>query len=769
MRTLLAVLLAAGTATALTLPTGATIRIAVADGATAAEQCAAQELADYLAKATGAACELVAEGAAAAILVGPTAAARAAKLVPAGPEAWRCKLVGEQVVIAGGRPRGTLYGVYHFLEDVVGVHWWTPWAESVPSRPKIELAKLDLAGEPAFSYREIYDTIGAPNLWQGRNRMNGHHAFLPAERGGTLAYGPPYHVHTFFLYFPPEKHFAQHPEWYSEMAGRRQGERTQLCLTNPELTREMIAAVRANIVTSKAEAEAKGLPAPAVFSVSQNDWNNPCGCAKCQALAEAEGSEAGPLLNFVNQIADAVRDDFPWVYIDTLAYHYTLDPPKTIKPRDNVIIRLCDLTNPDQSQPVTHPNNQTFHDSVLAWSKIAKNLRIWDYAVTYGSQQGLPYPSVRTMAPDYVFFLEHSTTGMFIEHEYPVTADLWDLKMWVQMKLLENPRQDTGALIKTFTDGYYGAAGAKIREYLAALDEQATAHPARISAGASPASYTYLDLPFVVRQNATLDQAEAAVKGDPALLERVRHARLPLDRYAMYAWRDLCGQHLAAGGTKDTMPLDRQALAARCRSTWLREIERRVAKGRQPAEQAAAESTVSGLAALPGFVELPAQFRDLPRARVKDLLPDGFRLWADICKLTPDPASELGGAARLIVTEHKGDRQPEYLLNEKQPMPWGVYDTVARKGLKSTNIKADQVPGPGYHLYKLEDVKLTAGCYAYFFWSWIIQCDVPVTETDARWDLYASIKFDGPGFPHGDPKAENSIWVERLLLVKREP
>ena len=76
--------------------------------------------------------------------------------------------------------------------------------------------------------------------------------------------------------------------------------------------------------------------------MSQNDSyaeGRGCQCEKCRAIDEAEGTPMGSLLTFVNRIADAIKDDYPHVAVDTLAYRYTRKAPKTIVPADNVIIR----------------------------------------------------------------------------------------------------------------------------------------------------------------------------------------------------------------------------------------------------------------------------------------------------------------------------------------------------------------------------------------------------------------------------------------------
>ena len=84
---------------------------------------------------------------------------------------------------------------------------------------------------------------------------------------------------------------------------------------------------------------------PSVISVSQFDNPAYCQCDNCKALAEKYGAQSGLILRAVNRVADRVKEEFPGVLVETLAYWYTVDAPKNIKPRDNVIIRLCDIDN----------------------------------------------------------------------------------------------------------------------------------------------------------------------------------------------------------------------------------------------------------------------------------------------------------------------------------------------------------------------------------------------------------------------------------------
>ena len=132
-------------------------------------------------------------------------------------------------------------------------------------------------------------------------------------------------VHSFHL--PPGKYFDAHPDWYSEIDGKRKHEHAQLCLTNEEMTRELINNVLETLRTS---------PGAKIIDVSQNDWYGFCTCAKCKAVDEAEESHAGTLLLMLNKVAEAVEKEFPDVLVESLAYQYTRKPPKTIKPRQRL-------------------------------------------------------------------------------------------------------------------------------------------------------------------------------------------------------------------------------------------------------------------------------------------------------------------------------------------------------------------------------------------------------------------------------------------------
>ena len=314
-------------ATDLELASGGKARLPIVlpRGANEVERAAADELASYLARVTGAKFKIKKErrrkNARPGIYVGKTEFALHLGLEASrtDSEVWHVVTHGERLVLAGEGPRGTLYAVYRFLEDELGVHWWTPWEESVPRIDELKIPQVVRRGEPAFVYRDVYG-IGGERLFNARNRINGHFTFLPARYGGREAYGPPDQVHNLFRYLPPDEYFDTHPEFYAELDGERTSERAQLCLSNEKLAQRIVEKLRAYVEEARVAALAKGERPPRLFAVSQNDYNGACECRSCRELVQrANGHESAALVTLVNRVARGIAADHPEVLVDTLA------------------------------------------------------------------------------------------------------------------------------------------------------------------------------------------------------------------------------------------------------------------------------------------------------------------------------------------------------------------------------------------------------------------------------------------------------------------
>ena len=759
-------------ALALTLAEGGQAQavIVVAADPIPAEETAARELADYLGQISGATFEVRPEGGEAparAVYVGPTQASRELGIDQAqlDTEEWIIRVAGGNLYIIGGRPRGTIYAAYRFLEDIMGVRWWSPWEETVPAQAAITLPDdLDHTGKPVMDYRDIY-TLYVPDngRFAARNRLNRQgDEPIGSEYGGRLDYGPPYHVHTFWKYISPDDYFETNPEYFSMIDGERNVNRTQLCLTNREMRELMKQRLREFISRAQANAEANNLPLPSVFEISQNDWYGACQCDECQAFVEEEGAESGLLLDFVNEMADSIRDAYPDIFIGTLAYQYTLEPPKTIRPRDNVVIRLCDTTS-NIAATILDEDNTLFREHLLTWAEITKHLRIWDYAVTFAAPRNLAMPSVHTYPVDYRFFVENNVQGVFTEHEYPTYSDMRAFKIWMMMKLKEDPYADYDALVDTFMNGYFGPAGPYVHEYLKALEAAAAETGSFIGWFAAPSAFRHINIDLVPRAHELFDQAEAAVADDAELVHRVRRARLALDRATAILYSEVVLQWVQRGNDPATMPVVLQDVCERYEQTWHRETEIWLEGEAQEKMKADASLEARNALIRGRYHPLPELFSDYPVTSVFDMRPGTSRNWNNVARVVEDPDADTGYTNRLELSDEELER---YQL----PMPSGMYDRNAQSTRMGTSIRPEDVPGPGYNWYKLGTFTLSRSDYFFFFPSWIIQFDmggvVDPDNPDQQYEIWSHIKFEGPGFPHGAADEQNAISVERLIVLK---
>ena len=552
---LLALLVSTGTVRAdllLARNSKANYVIVIDPAATAPEQTAARELAATLRQITGA--EFVIQtntkAPTRAILVGAGEAARKAFVeVPfdgLGDEELVIETKGNRLLLAGGRPRGTLYAVSRFLQDQCGVRWWTPWASRIPKQATLRIGELNVRATPAFEYRESFWYPAFDADWSWRNGCNGNSSRLTSEKGGLISYKG--FVHTFFPLVPPEKHFAEHPEWFSLIKGRRTTDRGQLCLTNPKLRDFMVERVKAWLRES---------PDARIISVSQNDWYGACECPDCKALDDAEGTHAGTMLAFVNYVAEKIEPEFPRVAVDTLAYQYTREPPKTLKPRPNVIVRLCSIEC-NFREPLDHPLNAAFANDIRSWSKLCQRLYIWDYTTDF-AHYVQPHPNWFALDANLRFFHGNGVRGVFEQGAYQSHgSEMSELRAWVLAQLLWNPQRDGRALIQEVLEGYYGSdAAPHLRRYLDLMHDASKGH--------NLTCYSSTDSPFLrfktlAEAEKLWQQAEAAAAKSPEFLERVRIGHLAM-RYVWLSRWDKLRKECADAGATWPLPESRQQVA----------------------------------------------------------------------------------------------------------------------------------------------------------------------------------------------------------------
>lgn len=446
-----------------------------------------------------------------------------------GTDGFRLVVKPPHVAIEGDAKHGSIYGVYELIERFGGCGWFSSTTETVPALEKLELpADLDDVQKPAFVCRDTCWFDAIRNLdFAAKMRLTGPHFRSDEKLGGQVVSfdGKFFSSHSFRHLVPSEEFFKDHPEYFCERNGFR--EPYQPCLANPEVRRIAKERLLAHI--------AEKYPKIRYFTVSQNDNGYYCTCAKCKALDDREGTPAASILDFVNEMADAVREKYPDVILHTLAYMYSVKAPKTMTARDNVMVVLCS-DQCDHSRPMVgnrNNDNRQLVRELANWQRIAKWIEIWDYNANFVCYM-LGHPNLRSMQANLSFYRSQGVTHVYHEgaKEGP-HMDLAEMRTWLLGKLFWNPDQPLGPLIDRFCRGYFGAAAPYAKKYVERMHSYTLADAWD---EARRPLHMWGNIPAELVPAAFYDeaarlwmQAAEAVKDDPVRAANVRFASIPAD------------------------------------------------------------------------------------------------------------------------------------------------------------------------------------------------------------------------------------------------
>lgn len=467
-----------------------------------------------------------------AIVIGACPEAAAAGLDGARMpvEGFAIKTAPNRVFIVGHDSKvpaspGTAWGIYEFLERVVGARWYWPsqnGGRSVPNAVSLSVSPLWIEDAPVFRKRELWPTFGEQVPLHTALRMGNSWPVdlaVHTPRGWGKLYG------------------KDRPE---VMQKRKDGSRDDkmLCYGNPK-TLETHLEVLARIF-DKGEKVADGDDVTIrnnSITVSPWDAGIACYCEDCQKLMDpAAGGlgEASTLIGtFVAKLAQEVKKRWPDKTVIYLPYvNYTM-APKGIEFPDNVEAQLCGMHGLALYKEPTI--DKLYQDNIDAWRKLTnRRVQTWDYPCwpEESTKAVYLYPHV---IKTYYQANRDKIVGTFMNG----TTDHWPrshLSLYAWLKCLWNPDFDVDAAMDEFAVRMFGPAAAPMRELVRLQCD--SWEKSRWPDGQFSAKAVYTDSfpkPIIDRMKALLAEARQKIGNDPALKQRLDYYERPFaDFYAEY-------------------------------------------------------------------------------------------------------------------------------------------------------------------------------------------------------------------------------------------
>ncbi|MBQ5592034.1 MAG: DUF4838 domain-containing protein [Clostridia bacterium] len=449
--------------------------IVIDENASITDNYAAERLKYYLDKITGGDIEILPDSEDAQFVISVGATDRSdADFSGADDGSYIITSTADEIIIDGAGNKGTINGVYAFLEKICGCHWYESEVIIIPENAQLTVpADIDVEYTPFFEYTET-DTASSrdPEFSLANGLTGGIYKNLTAEQGGDVDYlGGASHTLT-GLYCNPSVYFEDHPEYFALHGGARVT--SQLCLTNEDV-KDIVTAEALAVLEKQHKPEAT----MQILSITQADNSEYCQCESCAALDNANGSHAGTMITFANEIARRVKatGKYDNVVIDTFAYQYTRTAPTNVVPRDDVIVRLCSIEccfGHTLDDPKCRPNAEFMKD-LEDWSKICDRLYIWSYNLNTDESANI-YANFGTMQRNTQIFYEHNVKGIYQQGVFYISecdAEFGEMKTYLLSKLMQDPYLDFDAEMLGYLKGVYGPGGEHLKEFIDIVTDHA--------------------------------------------------------------------------------------------------------------------------------------------------------------------------------------------------------------------------------------------------------------------------------------------------------
>lgn len=539
-----------GVKQAVTLASGGESRavLIVPAAATDQETLAAGELAKYLEQMSGAAFSVQKDEQKIAghyISVGDTLQGRQAGFTQIhdtlGAEGFAINVSDGNVYLLGG-PQGIVNAAMAFLEEDLGCRWYSDKWDYIPIAKELIAQVSPRRSMPDFALRSVFSAHAVTNSpeWTRRNRVLKWNHFNHMQDWFCHTYGQ----------ICPMSEFAAHPDYFAKRADGTPFN-TQLCPTHPEIVKRAKERAMAALQANKRQDVT-------FLSISECDGSTGyCRCERCEAINTAQQAPISAHLTLVNEVARAIRADYPGIKVDFIVYSKDLrTPPRAMQMESNVALWFCTSNSP---RVIGYRHNEAMAD-FYKWKQLVDTISIWEYGCDYSNYFRV-VPSLPALTDNIRLWKENAAAGiMFLEVFGVRGGDQQALRAWVLGKMLWDSTLDPDKLALDFCEGVFGPAALAMYNYYHLVNRAGRAEKS--------VEDFYGEAEFIKQARAIFDKAfaQADQDGDEELLKRLEVHYVPV------AFMEIEAIFRGYPGNRENFPMERyRALLERIQQITARE------------------------------------------------------------------------------------------------------------------------------------------------------------------------------------------------------
>lgn len=571
-------------------------QIVCGSSATSSENFAASELQNFILQSTGAKIAVVDDSnitfseQSKLISVGDTKCLASANFGfdynMLGGSGFFIKTKYNSIFIDGNSDRGTIYGVYDFLEKYFGIKFLSDDYTYVPEIDNLSLYAIDSVEIPAFEERTFLSrsVVLDKELFALRCRMENEYLNMRESYGGNFGwYDGINPTHNALTYVSPDIYYPQYKDMFYVVDNKPQ----DLCYTNG-ITQDgkidetlEVSAIKVAIQSLKnfvLDSNENDI----YFMFGQMDILDCCQCDDCKAASNLY-KRSGMMIRFANIMAEEVQK---WantelggrkINVVVFAYLFSEAAPvktntdgsysvldETVIPADNVYVRMAPINSCSYYAYNEDGQIEKYRQMFEQWRVVTDKFMLWTYHTNFAHYFWYN-PTIQSWKTNFELYQEMGVDYLFMQSSH-TEYNNWQaiMETYIAAKMLWNPEQDVNKLQEEFIYYYFGETASP---YILSFVENFNEHYATIFSKYSlNLSYNNSKLVkaelypinFLEQQYSLVNQAESAVQASSIgttekadICKRIDHVKLTpqymiLYNYDYYYSNDTYGKYLFA-------------------------------------------------------------------------------------------------------------------------------------------------------------------------------------------------------------------------------